>query len=120
LYGDPPLLKIPGCVPDYLPDIVFLIRINYSLSSYLRCVCSFIVDGGNNGRGEQSNQFYDPRSLSFDREGNLYVADCKKWLSTKIWNQIKYNEFIRDGRNSSHSLIHTSHFFRSVIDARYP
>ncbi len=25
----------------------------------------------------------------------------------------------RDGQNSSHSLTHTSHFFRSVGDARY-
>jgi sugar lactone lactonase YvrE len=34
-----------------------------------------IVVGGN-GEGEQSNQLYYPEGLSFDRQGNLYVADC--------------------------------------------
>ncbi|CAF3408484.1 unnamed protein product [Rotaria socialis] len=30
---------------------------------------------GGNGRGEGANQFNDPIGLSFDRQGNLYVAD---------------------------------------------
>jgi hypothetical protein len=33
-----------------------------------------IVVGGN-GRGKQSNQFFGLAGLSFDRQGNLYVAD---------------------------------------------
>jgi sugar lactone lactonase YvrE len=33
-----------------------------------------IVVGGNE-KGEQSNQFNDPRGLSVDRQGNLYVVD---------------------------------------------
>jgi sugar lactone lactonase YvrE len=33
-----------------------------------------IVVGGN-GKGKQSNQFNGPVGLSFDRQGNLYVAD---------------------------------------------
>jgi sugar lactone lactonase YvrE len=33
-----------------------------------------IVVGGN-GRGQQSNQLNGPIDLSFDRQGNLYVAD---------------------------------------------
>ncbi|CAF1361382.1 unnamed protein product, partial [Adineta steineri] len=30
---------------------------------------------GENGGGSQSNQLYGPSGLSFDDEGNLYVAD---------------------------------------------
>ena len=35
-----------------------------------------IVVGGN-GQGEGINQFNGPVGLSFDRQGNLYVADGK-------------------------------------------
>ncbi|CAF1509677.1 unnamed protein product [Adineta steineri] len=34
-----------------------------------------IVVAGGNGQGSQSNQLGSPRGLSFDDEGNLYVAD---------------------------------------------
>ncbi|CAF5053114.1 unnamed protein product, partial [Rotaria socialis] len=30
---------------------------------------------GENGRGGGANQFIEPFGLSFDRQGNLYVAD---------------------------------------------
>jgi sugar lactone lactonase YvrE len=30
---------------------------------------------GQHGRGQQSNQLSYPTGLSFDRQGNLYVAD---------------------------------------------
>ena len=30
---------------------------------------------GGNGEGKQSNQFNNPRGLSFDRNNNLYVVD---------------------------------------------
>ncbi|CAF4265538.1 unnamed protein product [Adineta steineri] len=36
-----------------------------------------IVVGGNGG-GNQPNQLYSPSGLSFDNEGNLYVADYWK------------------------------------------
>jgi sugar lactone lactonase YvrE len=31
---------------------------------------------GGNGKGKQMNQLHYPNGLSFDRHGNLYVADC--------------------------------------------
>jgi DNA-binding beta-propeller fold protein YncE len=34
-----------------------------------------ILAGGNSW-GSQSNQLNEPAGLSFDRHGNLYVADC--------------------------------------------
>ncbi len=39
--------------------------------------CSIIVDG--NGAGEQLNQFYYLRYLSFGRQGTLYVVDFR-WI----------------------------------------
>ncbi|CAF4398867.1 unnamed protein product, partial [Adineta steineri] len=42
-----------------------------------------IVVGGN-GQGNQSRQMNFPTGLSFDEEGNLYVADCLNRLIVKF------------------------------------
>jgi DNA-binding beta-propeller fold protein YncE len=42
------------------------------------------VVGGGNKREEQPNQFRYPQDLSFDRENNLYVVDCRNHRVSKF------------------------------------
>jgi DNA-binding beta-propeller fold protein YncE len=42
------------------------------------------VVGGGNERGKQPNQFRYPQNLSFDRENNLYVIDCRNHRVSKF------------------------------------
>ena len=39
---------------------------------------------GENEQGKQLNQLRQPTGLSFDREGNIYVADCGNNLVVKF------------------------------------
>ena len=51
-------------------------RGNDRVMRWLRDAKEGSVIVGGNGRGSQDNQLSQPTSISFDRQGNLYVVDC--------------------------------------------
>ncbi len=50
-------------------------RINHYLVSWCKGTRQGNIVVGGNGQGEKANQLNYPMGLSFDRQGNFYVAD---------------------------------------------
>ena len=56
-------------------QFMLLIQDNDRVMRWLRDAKEGSVIVGGNGRGSQDNQFNAPTSISFDRQGNVYVVD---------------------------------------------
>ncbi|CAF1592888.1 unnamed protein product, partial [Rotaria magnacalcarata] len=65
-----------GIFVDTLGTLYVADSWNHRVMSWTQGAKQGTVIVGGNGQGAGANQFNNPMSLSFDRHGNIYVADA--------------------------------------------
>lgn len=76
--GDEQFRLVSGVALDSLGNLYTADRDNHRIKRYQdngNLDTSWCTDGVKSGRGDQETQFYRPRGMIFDADGNVYIAD---------------------------------------------